>query len=60
MKEIIKLKMTDKSVDFLKEMAIKLSTDFREGAADVFHACLDTLEQKMSETDFVKFCDENL
>lgn len=60
MKEFFKLQLSDKSISFLQETAIKLSTDYREEATDLFNACLDVLESKMEETDFVKFCDENL
>lgn len=60
MKEIFKLQMANKSISFLKEMAIKLAFDTREEAGTIFAACLDVLESKMEEKDFVAFCDENL
>ena len=41
----------------LKEMAVALFNDSREGSEIVLSAVLSALEAKMPETEFVAFCD---
>lgn len=41
----------------LKEMAIALFNDTREGSEIVLSAVLSALEAKLPETEFVAFCD---
>ena len=45
------------STEMLKDVAKKLMTNFEEGAAIVFCFTLDELEQRMSESEYVEFCD---
>ena len=44
--------------DTLKEMAVKLNDDFRDGADEVMGAVLSRLETLMPVADFVAFCEE--
>lgn len=42
----------------LKEMAVKLFSDTRDGAELVFSAVLDVLMNRLPEDEFVAFCEE--
>lgn len=53
----INARVASLAVKQLKEMAIKLFTDERDGAEIVFSAVLGELEGRMPEADFVAFCE---
>lgn len=46
------------SLSMLKDMAVRLNSDFRDGADLVQSAVLDRLMVIMPECDFVAFCGE--
>ena len=61
MNEVLnKMKKVTKSqpTETLKETAKKLMSDFRNGTSLSLDIVLDEIETRMSEDDFVKFCDE--
>jgi len=53
----IATKVSALPVNSLKEMAVMLFNDSREGSEIVLSAVLAELEAKMPETEFVAFCD---
>lgn len=53
----INAKVSALPVKTLKEMAVKLFNDTREGSEIVLSAVLTALEAKIPEADFVAFCD---
>lgn len=53
MREVIKTR----TIEQLKEMAKILMNDFQEGAGIVFNFTLDEIENRISEKEFVEFCD---
>jgi hypothetical protein len=53
----INAKVSALPVKTLKEMAIALFNDTRDGSEIVLSAVLSVLESKLPETDFVAFCD---
>lgn len=52
-----KEKLSNQSVDNLQDMAKTLMTRFDEGAGDVLDWVLEELEQRMTEKDFILFCE---
>jgi len=55
--EAINAKVATLSLNTLKDMAIKLNSDFREGSDEVMSAVLNRLMAIMPEAKFVAFCD---
>lgn len=51
-------KIENLNTDSLKDMAIELFLDKREGTDLVFSTILFVLESRISEDEFVSFCDE--
>jgi len=45
------------STEQLKEMARLLMTNYEDGAGVVFNFVLDILETRMTESEYVEFCD---
>lgn len=54
----IEAKIAKLSTEALKDMAIKLYADVRDGAEIVLSAVLDALMARMPEDEFVTFCDQ--
>lgn len=54
--EAINNKIAKLSLNMLKDMAVKLNDDFRDGADIVQNAVMDRLMAIMPETEFVEFC----
>jgi hypothetical protein len=54
--EAINANIAKLSIATLKDMAVKLNSDFREGADLIQSAVLDRLMAIMPEADFVDFC----
>lgn len=52
----IKIKVSALSTKQLKEMAIDLSNDFRDGVDIIYCEVLNAIELRMTESEFVKFC----
>ena len=52
----IRAKLSKLTIKQVKEMAILLFTDYREGAEDALDWALEYLEQEMQQEDFVAFC----
>lgn len=50
-------KMIKATTETIKEAIIKLNDDFQEGSDMAFHALLNELENRISEKEFCKFCD---
>jgi hypothetical protein len=44
-------------IEDLKKEAVRLMDDFSEGANLTFNVLLSYLEEKMSETEYIKFCE---
>lgn len=55
--EAINARIANLSVPTLKDMAIKLNSDFRDGADEVMSAVLNRLMVVMPESQFVAFCE---
>jgi hypothetical protein len=53
----ISAKVSKLSVAMLKDMAVKLFDDTREGSDLVMTAVLNQLEARLPEAEFVAFCD---
>lgn len=53
----IEAKVSALPVKTLKEMAVALFNDTREGSEIVLSVVLSTLEASMPEAEFVAFCD---
>ena len=53
----IEARITRCSVSALKEMAVALFVDTREGSEYVLSAVLSALEKRMPEDEFVAFCE---
>lgn len=53
----IKNSLVPISTGQLKEMAQKLMTNYEDGAGVVFNLVLSELETRMSETEYVNFCE---
>lgn len=53
----INAKVSKLSVPMLKDMAVKLFSDTREGSDVVMSAVLNQLEARMPGAEFVAFCD---
>lgn len=51
-------KIDSQKTSALKEMAIALYTDMRDGADIVFSAVLDVLMARLPEEEFVDFCEK--
>jgi len=52
----IRAKLSKLTIKQVKEMAILLFTDYREGAEDALDWALEYLEQEMQQEDFIAFC----
>lgn len=50
-------KISTLTTEMLKDMAIRLNSDFRDGADLVQSAVMDALMARMPEAEFVQFCD---
>jgi len=57
MKELIE-KLSALPIDQIAEIVTALKNDFSTEAGIVWNAALGVLESKMSEADFVRFCDK--
>jgi len=53
----IKGSLEMQTTEQLKEMARLLMTNYEDGAGVVFNFVLDVLENRMSESEYVEFCD---
>jgi len=53
----VRAKLSKLTLDQVKEMAVTLFTDYREGADDAFNWALQYLEQEMQKKEFVAFCE---
>jgi hypothetical protein len=53
----INAKVAGMPISTLKEMAVKLFSDQREGTEIVLSAVLNALEARMPEKEFVEFCE---
>lgn len=53
MKDLLN-KLTNVNTETLKEMAVKLSNDFSDGADLVFDAVLNALESRIDEVEFLE------
>lgn len=51
-------KMAGMSMNEVAEIAARMCNDMRDEAGDVLAAALAVLETKMSESDFIRFCDK--
>lgn len=51
-------KLSKMSMGEVAEIAAKMNNDMRDEAGIVLEAALAVLETKMSEADFVRFCDK--
>jgi len=52
----IRAKLSKLTIKQVKEMAILLFSDYREGAEDALDWALEYLEQEMQQEDFIAFC----
>jgi DNA-directed RNA polymerase specialized sigma24 family protein len=55
--EKITAKITGLTTEMLKDMAARLTDDFRDGADLVQSAVLDALMSRLPEAEFVAFCE---
>lgn len=51
-------KISGLSIETLKEAAVKLMYDKRNEAGIVLDEIINSLETRMEESEFIKFCDE--
>lgn len=49
--------IANKSTEILKQSAILLMDNFEEGAGVAFNFILDELEKRMTESEYINFCD---
>lgn len=47
----------NKPTELLKQSAILLMDNFEEGAGAAFNFILDELEKRMTESEYINFCD---
>ena len=52
----IRAKLSKLTIKQVKEMAILLFANYREGAEDALDWVLEYLEQEMQQEDFIVFC----
>jgi hypothetical protein len=55
--EKLMAKCREQSTETLKEVVLKLANDFSEGAGVSFVAALNVLEERMSESTYIQFCE---
>lgn len=55
--EKIEAKVAALPTKTLKEMVVKLFNDTREGSEIVFSVVLNSLEKRLTESEFVALCD---
>ena len=58
MNNAINARLENLSISELGEMAARLVNDYRDGAEIVLSAVMNTLESKMPEADFIRFCEK--
>jgi hypothetical protein len=51
-------KLSKMSIEEVADIAARMNADSRDEAGIVLEAALEVLEAKMSEADFVRFCDK--
>jgi hypothetical protein len=51
-------KLSKMSLEEVADIAARMNADSRDEAGIVLEAALEVLEAKMSEADFVRFCDK--
>ena len=56
--EEIKSKAETLTIEQLKDGIVSLANDFQDGADIVFGVLLDVLMARVSESDFLEFCDD--
>lgn len=54
----IEAKIAGIGIATLKDMALRLFNDTRDGSEIVFSAVLSALEQRLPEAEFVQFCEQ--
>lgn len=56
-KDKIKAMIQNQDTEVLQHIATKLMNDFREGSTIVFDNVISELESRMTEQEYIKFCE---